>query len=48
MDQELHINNFKWRNGRRKDVKSLTKTGLLVNGISETIKTKQKYKMEDY
>ena len=38
MDQELHINNFKWRNGRCKDVKSLTKTGLLVNGISETIK----------
>ena len=42
MDQTLHINNFKWRNGRCKDVKSLTKTRLLVNEISETIKNKTK------
>ena len=42
MDQELHTNHFKWRNGRCNDVKSLTKTGLLVNGISETIKKNTK------
>ena len=42
MDQTLHINNFKWRNGRCKDVKSLTKARLLVNEISETIKNKTK------
>ena len=42
------IDNFKWRNGRYNENSLLEESGLLIKGISDTIKNEAKKEMEGF